>query len=143
MNNAASLLEWSKHFSIFDSTPLNGLRGFVALHILLFHSIQDVTLVNIYGDVNLLNHLPMKVSIKKIHTCVIGQSHHCANFLVQDLFKFFLLLGPSCPLLKKRSCNYRIEFRLACKYDFFSIQTLQTTSTVEKLDPPHLSFFLL
>ena len=66
MNNAASILEWSKDFSIFDSTPLNGLRGFVALHIVLFHSIQDVTLVNIYGDVNLKNHLvPMKVCIEK------------------------------------------------------------------------------
>ena len=53
MTNSASKLEWSnKNFKIFDSTSLNGLRGFVSLHILLFHSIQDVTLVNIYGDVN-------------------------------------------------------------------------------------------
>ena len=54
MTNSASKLEWSnKNFNIFDSTSLNGLRGFVSLHILLFHSIQDVTLVNIYGDVNI------------------------------------------------------------------------------------------
>ena len=54
MTNPASQLELSnKHFNIFDSTPLNGLRGFVSLHILLFHSIQDVTLINIYGDVNI------------------------------------------------------------------------------------------
>ena len=54
MTNSASKLEWSnKNFNIFDSTSLNGLRGFVSLHILLFHSIQDVTLVNIYGDVSI------------------------------------------------------------------------------------------
>ena len=54
MTNSAFELEWSnKNFNIFDSTSLNGLRGFVSLHILLFHSIQDVTLVNIYGDVNI------------------------------------------------------------------------------------------
>ena len=93
MNNAASLLEWSKHFSIFDSTPLNGLRGFVALHILLFHSIQDVTLVNIYGDVNLLNHLPMKVSIKNTYL-----RHRTIASLFQfsctRSFQVFLAAGP-------------------------------------------------
>ena len=45
-------LEKQNAFIVFDSRPLNGLRGFVAMHIVLFHSLFDsVYNINIYGSV--------------------------------------------------------------------------------------------
>ena len=39
-------------FVVFDSKPLNGLRGFVAVHLVLYHSLYYcVYSVSIYGAV--------------------------------------------------------------------------------------------
>ena len=45
-------LENQSPFVVFDSKPLNGLRGFVATHLVLFHSLfESVYNINIYGSV--------------------------------------------------------------------------------------------
>ena len=45
-------LENQRPFVVFDSKPLNGLRGFVAVHLVLYHSLYYcVYSVSIYGAV--------------------------------------------------------------------------------------------
>ena len=48
-------LEKQTPFVVFDSKPLNGLRGFVAVHLVLYHSLYySVYSVTIYGAVMLI-----------------------------------------------------------------------------------------
>ena len=47
-------LENQSPFVVFDSKPLNGLRGFVALHLVVYHSLYYcVYNITIYGAVRL------------------------------------------------------------------------------------------
>ena len=47
-------LEKQNPFVVFDSKPLNGLRGFVALHLVVYHSLYYcVYNITIYGAVRL------------------------------------------------------------------------------------------
>ena len=49
-------LEKQTPFVVFDSKPLNGLRGFVAVHLVLYHSLYySVYSVTIYGAVMLIH----------------------------------------------------------------------------------------
>ena len=46
------VLENQSPFVVFDSKPLNGLRGLVAVHLVLYHSLYYcVYSVSIYGAV--------------------------------------------------------------------------------------------